>query len=75
MLSTRTIALIVLITMPVKAMAQNLASGDFRPVERTWNFVVAGDSRNCGDLVMPAIARQAKADGAEFYWHLGDFRI
>jgi hypothetical protein len=36
--------------------------------------VVAGDSRNCGDVVMPAIAEAAKNNGAKFYWHLGDWR-
>ena len=41
---------------------------------QTWRFAVAGDSRNCGDVVMPAIAAGAKADHAAFYWHLGDFR-
>ena len=40
----------------------------------TWQFAVAGDSRNCGDVVMPAIAGAVKASGASFYWHLGDFR-
>lgn len=39
-----------------------------------WTFAVSGDSRNCGDLVMPAIASQVKAEGDAFYWHLGDFR-
>jgi hypothetical protein len=39
-----------------------------------WRFVVSGDSRNCGDVVMPAIAAGAKKDGAKFYWHLGDLR-
>ncbi len=39
-----------------------------------WKFVVSGDSRNCGDVVMPAIARGAIAQNARFYWHLGDFR-
>jgi len=37
-------------------------------------FAVAGDSRNCGDVVMPAIANSVKSTGAQFYWHLGDFR-
>jgi len=41
---------------------------------QTWTFAVAGDSRNCGDVVMPAIAGGVKANGATFYWHLGDFR-
>jgi len=35
---------------------------------------VSGDSRNCGDIVMPAIAASVISNGAEFYWHLGDFR-
>ena len=39
-----------------------------------WRFAVSGDSRNCGDVVMPAIAAGAKVDGAQFYWHLGDLR-
>jgi hypothetical protein len=43
--------------------------------DKPWRFAVSGDSRNCGDVVMPAIARSVRAHGAEFYWHLGDFRI
>ncbi len=39
-----------------------------------WSFVVSGDSRNCGDVVVPAIAHGAHKDGATFYWHLGDLR-
>lgn len=39
-----------------------------------WKFAVSGDSRNCGDIVMPAIASAVRTSGAEFYWHLGDFR-
>jgi Calcineurin-like phosphoesterase len=42
-----------------------------------WYFAVSGDSRDCGDIIMPKIAR-AIADRqntpAQFYWHLGDFR-
>jgi len=40
----------------------------------TWSFAVSGDSRNCGDVVMPAIAAGVKTKGAAFYWQLGDFR-
>jgi hypothetical protein len=40
----------------------------------SWTFAVSGDSRNCGDIVMPAIAAGVQHDGAGFYWHLGDFR-
>ncbi len=39
-----------------------------------WSFAVSGDSRNCGDFVMPAIAAKVKAEKDVFYWHLGDFR-
>lgn len=43
--------------------------------DKTWRFAVSGDSRNCGDVVMPAIAKSVHAHGVEFYWHLGDFRV
>ncbi len=39
-----------------------------------WHFAVSGDSRNCGDIVMPAIAQGVRKDNAAFYWHLGDYR-
>ncbi|MBI2678376.1 MAG: metallophosphoesterase [Candidatus Koribacter versatilis] len=39
-----------------------------------FKFAISGDSRNCGDIVMPAIAADARAQGAAFYWHLGDAR-
>jgi hypothetical protein len=39
-----------------------------------WHFAVSGDSRNCGDVVMPAIAAGVRANQADFYWHLGDLR-
>ncbi len=39
-----------------------------------WQFAVSGDSRNCGDVVMPAIAASVLSHHPEFYWHLGDFR-
>jgi hypothetical protein len=43
--------------------------------EGTWRFIVSGDSRNCGDVVMPAIAAQAiERYRPAFYWHLGDLR-
>ncbi len=42
--------------------------------DRVWKFAVSGDSRNCGDIVMPAIAAAVHKSGAVFYWHLGDFR-
>lgn len=39
-----------------------------------WTFAVSGDSRNCGDVIMPAIAEGARKNKAAFYWHLGDLR-
>jgi hypothetical protein len=43
--------------------------------EGTWRFIVSGDSRNCGDVVMPAIAAQSiERYQPSFYWHLGDLR-
>jgi hypothetical protein len=44
------------------------------PADAPWHFAVSGDSRNCGDVVMPSIAAGARADQAAFYWHLGDLR-
>jgi len=41
---------------------------------QTWSFAVSGDSRNCGDVVMPAIAADALKHNVAFYWHLGDLR-
>lgn len=45
------------------------------PRTAAWTFAVSGDSRNCGDVVMPSIAAGARAGGARFYWHLGDLRF
>jgi hypothetical protein len=44
------------------------------PASSNWSFAVSGDSRNCGDVVMPGIAARVKQSGASFYWHLGDLR-
>jgi hypothetical protein len=63
-------ALAVLASLVI-ASVLNAAEGGSGPA---WHFVVAGDSRNCGDVVMPAIAEQVRATGAAFYWHLGDLR-
>ena len=50
-------------------------TGDPAPAAKVaWTFAVGGDSRNCGDIVMPAVAAGASDVGADFYWHLGDFR-
>jgi hypothetical protein len=54
---------------PVSASGQGTQAA-----QSTWSFAVSGDSRNCGDFVMPAIAAKVKAEDDVLYWHLGDFR-
>ena len=49
-------------------------AGQNAPAGESWTFLVSGDARNCGDIVMPAIAETARARRAAFYWHLGDLR-
>jgi Calcineurin-like phosphoesterase len=49
-------------------------AADQQTAEPTWYFAVSGDSRNCGDVVMPAIATDAIKHNVAFYWHLGDLR-
>jgi hypothetical protein len=44
------------------------------PAKEEWRFAVSGDSRDCGDVVMPGIAAGVLKDAPAFYWHLGDFR-
>ena len=55
-------------------VAQNQPPANPVQPESTWHFAVSGDSRNCGDVVMPTIADDVKKQNAAFYWHLGDFR-
>ena len=60
------------------ALAQNTDQERSTPSStkaESFSFAVSGDSRNCGDVVMPAIAARVKQSGASFYWHLGDFRV
>ena len=63
----RVATLMVLVAFP--------AMGHAAPRPAAWTFAVSGDSRNCGDVVMPAIAAGVRASGARFYWHLGDLRF
>jgi hypothetical protein len=56
-----------------QAGAPNSPQSDAR-LYGTWSFAVSGDSRNCGDIVMPAMAAGVRHSGASFYWHLGDLR-
>ena len=58
----------------VVCVSASIAAQEKPGSEPTWKFAVSGDSRNCGDIVMPAIAQGVRRDGASFYWHLGDYR-
>ena len=62
------IAIAMAFALPLTTSAQQPANG-------TWRFLASGDSRNCGDVVMPGIAEMARKYQAAFYWHLGDLRL
>ncbi|HKF41572.1 MAG TPA: metallophosphoesterase [Thermoanaerobaculia bacterium] len=71
--------LLLLLCAGLAACATPARAGDGQAKGRaspasSWKFVVGGDSRNCGDVVMPAVAAGAISSGAALYWHLGDFR-
>ena len=66
--------LMALAAMGALGAALPTLSQTHSPGTAVWKFAASGDSRNCGDVVMPAIAVAAKKDGARFFWHLGDFR-
>jgi hypothetical protein len=63
-----------LVVWTLLSRASAIAQPAPSPELRNWAFVVGGDSRNCGDVIMPAVAEGARRVGAAFYWHLGDFR-
>jgi hypothetical protein len=63
---------------PLAALAlilcSSLHAADSKDEAATWTFAVSGDSRNCGDVIMPAIAADGIKHNVVFYWHLGDLR-
>src|SRR5271165_2003586 len=63
---------LALIVLALTALFAGSALAQQSP--ESWRFAVSGDSRNCGDVVMPAIAQSVIQNQARFYWHLGDFR-
>jgi hypothetical protein len=73
-MSLRAISTIVIFTCSLSVLTQAQNKQSAATHGETWNFAVSGDSRNCGNVIMPAIAAGAKKDGAAFYWHLGDLR-
>jgi Calcineurin-like phosphoesterase len=73
------LALIAFLATPNRSSAQSNAptqnpSAPTNPSATPWNFAASGDSRNCGDVIMPGISASVAKDNAAFYWHLGDFR-
>jgi len=69
----RKTASVCAICFAIASLSLPAVSGKKKP-NSTWYFAVSGDSRNCGDVVMPAIAQKVRESGAVFYWHLGDYR-
>jgi hypothetical protein len=72
-------ALIFVLVCAMVAAAQSAASPEHKSTsdplpEGSWRFIVSGDSRNCGDVVMPTIAAHSAQFAPAFYWHLGDLR-
>jgi len=62
-------------TPPILESGREKAAPQVPPLpEGSWRFIVSGDSRNCGDVVMPAIAAHGARFSPSFYWHLGDLR-
>ena len=72
------VAIAMLLMVATNVAAQATHSWCAPPVAHpVWRFAFSGDSRNCGDLVMPAIANSIQRTGlpkVDFYWHMGDFR-
>jgi len=64
---------LALVALAVTAPAQGPP-----PDNESWYLAISGDSRDCGDLIMPKIAQDIAALQATtpvaFFWHLGDFR-
>jgi hypothetical protein len=63
-----------ILVVEVACSAGRIQVAQNTPAATPWQFAVSGDARNCGDIVMPAIAETARRNRAAFYWHLGDLR-
>ncbi len=73
-LGPRVAALLTVVLLTgFRARAQNASTTTALP-DGSWRFIVSGDSRNCGDIVVPAIAAHSAQFSPSFYWHLGDLR-
>src|SRR5579863_7790354 len=67
------ISLIISFAIGLSLAAQ--PAGAQQAASDLWRFLASGDSRNCGDVVMPGIADTARKNQVAFYWHLGDLRL
>jgi hypothetical protein len=70
-------ALVLVLVCAMVSAAQSAASPENKSTSDplpagSWRFIVSGDSRNCGDIVMPAIAARSAPFAPAFYWHLGE---
>src|SRR5438046_685594 len=61
--------------VPSQASGASIQPPTGQPPTAAWTFAVSGDSRDCGDLVVPTLAAKIAKDSPQFYWHLGDFRL
>jgi hypothetical protein len=60
--------------MAAGILSAGMLTAQTPPAGRDWTFTASGDSRNCGDVVMPAIAADIQKHHPAFYWHMGDLR-
>lgn len=72
--ASRALALLLLLLLPAAFAGAQRKPAPAAPGGSAWSFAISGDARNCGDVVMPAIAADARRHGVAFYWHLGDER-
>ncbi len=64
---------LLLASATLALLASSLYGSDSKDAA-AWTFAASGDSRNCGDVIMPAVAADARKHDVAFYWHLGDLR-
>ena len=70
----RTLLTVALSLAALATLLPSKAPVEAQQLAGEWNFLVSGDARNCGDVVMPGIAATALKRQVAFYWHLGDLR-
>jgi len=68
----------IAVFLALAVLAASASAQGPAPEGERWYFAISGDSRDCGDLIMPKIAQDIAANAAAtpvaFFWHLGDFR-